>query len=311
MKHFSLQIGIVLLVLVFCLSAIAFFLPYNPDNYFRAFGFKKNMLRDDNRESAIVLLGGSNVAFGFNSPLIEKESKMPVINAGLHAGSGIKFMVEETFPLLKKGDILVLAPEYETFLSNTVGSNFTTLVYLGNMDYAKKMNRTQWNAFIQNTPNYIRSKIEYTIIYVLLHKKNTSVYQCASFNSYGDVVAHYKLSHPLLHIGNKKEALRKPDSVFFIWFINELQELSNRGIHILMLPPVLAQTAYNNQKSNICIIDSMLHESGYSFICPPSAMAYPDSLFYDTKYHLDSLGAAIRSKDLIFLLRENNILPCN
>lgn len=248
------------------------------------------------------------MAFGFNSPILEEKSKMPVINAGLHAGIGIKFMVEETFPLLRDGDILILTPEYETLSSNTEGKHFTTLVYLEGMDYVKKMNRTQWSAFIQNTPNYIRGKIEYTIIHVLLHKKNTTVYQCASFNSHGDVVAHYKLSHPLLYIGNKKEALKKPDNKFFSWFLNALQELSDQGIQIVMLPPALAQTAYENQKDNIHIIDSMLCESGFPFICPPSAMSYPDSFYYDTKYHLDSLGAALHSKDLIFLLREHNII---
>lgn len=124
-------------------------------------------------------------------------------------------------------------------------------------------------------------------------------------------MAHYKLSHPLLHIGNKKEASKRPDDKFFIWFLNELQELSDRGIRIVMLPPALAQTAYDNQKDNIHIIDSMLRESDFPFICPPSAMSYPDSLYYDSYYHLDSLGAAIHSKDLIFLLREHNIIPCD
>lgn len=101
---------------------------------------------------------------------------MPVINAGLHAGSGIKFMVEETFPLLREGDILILSPEYGTLSSNTEGKDFAALVYLGDMDYVKKMDGAQWSTFIQNTPNYIRGKIEYTLIYVLLHKKNTTIY---------------------------------------------------------------------------------------------------------------------------------------
>lgn len=309
MKHFSLQIGLLLLVSAFSLVIIAFILPYNPDGYLRAFDSKKSMLRDDNRDSAIILMGGSNVAFGFNSPFLEEETKMPVINAGLHAGSGIKFMVEEIFPLLKKGDILVFSPEYGTLLSNPEGKDFTALVYLGNMDYAKKMNRVQWSAFIQNTAGYIRSKIEYAIIYTLLHKKNTTVYQCASFNSHGDVVAHYKLSHPLLYIGKKKEASKMPDDKFFSWFFNALQELSDQGIQIVMLPPALAQTAYENQKDNIHIIDSMLRESRFPFACPPSVMSYPDSLFYDTYYHLDSLGAAIHSAELARLLKELNISP--
>lgn len=309
MKRFSLQTWMFLLVLAFCLAIIAIPLPYHHDSYLRAFDVKKRMLSDVNRDSAIVLLGGSSVAFGYNSPFLSEESKMQVINTGLLAGIGIKFMIEETFPFLQKGDILVFSPEYETLLCNTEGSYFTSLVYLGGMDYVKKMNGAQWRAFVQNTPNHIRSKIEYSIVkYFFPKKKSESIYRLSAFNPYGDFVPHWGKPHPPIHIENKTEKPQKPNKAFLSWLTNHLQELSEKDVHIVMLPPVLAKSAYYNKKDNIRTLDSLLRSSGFPFICPPSAMSYPDSLFYDTEYHLDSLGAAIHSEDLILLLRAHNII---
>ena len=310
MKRFLLQICLFFIALTIILAIIAILLPYNNDSYIRAFDVKQSMLSDAERDSAIILVGGSSVAFGYNSPFLEEESRMPVINTGLLAGIGMKFMIEEISPLLKKGDILVLSPEYELFLSNPETSYFTTLVYLGGLDYVKKMNMSQRRAFIQYTPNYIRSEIEYSIVkYLLPQKGNESIYRLSAFNSNGDFVSHWGKPHPPVHIENKIEGFKAPNKAFLSWLSNELQQISERGIHIVMLPPVLAQSAYPNKRNLIHTLDSLLCDSGFPFICPPSVMSYPDSLYYDTEYHLDSLGAAIHSKDLIFLLREHNIIP--
>lgn len=312
MKRFLIQICLFLIALAIVLGVATILLPYNSDSYIRAFDVKQSMLSDVERDSAIILVGGSSVAFGYNSPFLEKEAQIPVINTGLLAGIGIKFMIEEISPLLKKGDILVLSPEYELFLTNPENSYFTTLVYLGGLDYVKKMNMSQWRAFVQYTPNYIRSEIEYSIVRsVLPQKESESFYRLSSFNSNGDFVPHWGKPHPPVHIENKTESPKVPDKAFLSWLSNELLQISERGVHIVMLPPVLAQSAYKNKKDYIHTIDSLLRTMGFPFICPPSAMSYPDSLYYDTEYHLDSLGATLHSKDLVFLLREYNIIPIN
>ena len=56
----------------------------------------------------IVLLGNSNVAFGFQSELIEKEFGMPTINMGLHGGLGNMFHEEMARLNVTEGDIYVL-----------------------------------------------------------------------------------------------------------------------------------------------------------------------------------------------------------
>jgi len=80
-------------------------------SYTMVWNDKMKMLEDPNRRPTIVLLGGSNVAFGFQSQMIIDSIGMPVINAGLHAGIGLKFMLDECLPRLHRDDVLVLSPE--------------------------------------------------------------------------------------------------------------------------------------------------------------------------------------------------------
>lgn len=78
-------------VLVLSLIIIGFVLPYNNDGYIRAQKFKMDKLADPRRKPTIVILGGSNAAFGYDTKLLNDSLKMPVFNAGLHAGLGMNF----------------------------------------------------------------------------------------------------------------------------------------------------------------------------------------------------------------------------
>lgn len=59
-------------------------------------------------EPKIVLIGNSNLAFGIQSELLEKEIQMPVVNMGLHGGLGNAFHEEMAKINVHEGDIYVL-----------------------------------------------------------------------------------------------------------------------------------------------------------------------------------------------------------
>jgi len=99
----------------------------NSDDYLYAM-IKKHRAAEESASPKIVFIGGSNLPFGLNSERISDETKMPVVDMGLHAGLGLKFMLEEAKPYIRKGDIVILVPEYQQFF----GENYygeETLVY--------------------------------------------------------------------------------------------------------------------------------------------------------------------------------------
>ena len=79
----------------------------------------------------IILVGGSSLAFGLDSEMIESRVRRPVLNMGLHAGFGLKFMIEEVKPYVDSGDVVLLVPEYEHFWNSTMygGSDLWTVLW--------------------------------------------------------------------------------------------------------------------------------------------------------------------------------------
>lgn len=112
----------------FCLRAIAFLLlqgvlfvgwVWNPD-YPREHGFLASTIDKHRRlertpSPRVILAGGSNVAFGFQSPLLEQALELPVVNLGLVAGLGPGFMLNELADVVRSGDLVVLSFEYSVF----------------------------------------------------------------------------------------------------------------------------------------------------------------------------------------------------
>ncbi|MCM1041771.1 MAG: hypothetical protein NC396_05005 [Bacteroides sp.] len=305
MKRFLLQFGIFALAMAALLVLLIVTLPSSPTGYTREFFIKQRMMSDEERNPSIILLGGSNVAFGYNSPMIAERLQMPVINVGLNAGVGLKLMVDESFPYLKKGDVLVFSPEYDHFFGLFAYGYLplAEVFYQGKGECAAKMNLQQWRVVCRNMPMLLQKRVDYKIKSLFIPPEESSkVYQVSSFNEYGDIVVREE-QEPL-RIPLKKEPPGNINREIIHWLEVKLMEISRKGVSVCMLPPILARTAYANKEVNIERVDSCLRKIGFPFICTPWEMTYPDSLFYDTFYHLDSLGVIIHTEDVIDLLKK-------
>lgn len=63
----------------------------------------------------VILVGGSNVSFGFAPDILEDALRRPVVNMGLAAALGIEFMLNEVRSSIAPGDIVILSFEYDLF----------------------------------------------------------------------------------------------------------------------------------------------------------------------------------------------------
>ena len=64
------------------------------DGYLQAYN-KKCQLLEDAPAPRIIFVGGSNLAFGLDSQRIKDSLNINVINYGLHAGIGLKYMIDD------------------------------------------------------------------------------------------------------------------------------------------------------------------------------------------------------------------------
>jgi len=285
------------------LILVAVFVPYNQDGYLRMYGKKVEMLSRQDRKPSIVLFGGSSVAFGYDSELIEQMTGMPTINLGTHVGVGLKYMIDDCFPRLKRGDVLVFSPEYVFFFDDHAygESALTDVLFLDNFRNAALLDWKQWRSVVNNIPNLLHEKLKYAVI-------NSSgipsdpVYKLSGFNKHGDVVAHWNLNDKQ-YVGHlAPQPLGKINTSIFGYMKKHLDELRQLGIKVVVYPAVISSTAYQNSRSDIMLTDSMFRSIGYPNVCPVSDVVRPDTSFYDTSHHLKHAGAIWHSKHLSDIL---------
>ena len=75
----------------------------------------------------IVVVGGSSVAFGLDSKLMEEKTGIPVVNFGLYAALGTKLMLDLSLPHINEGDTVVIAPELDAQTLSLYFNASTTL----------------------------------------------------------------------------------------------------------------------------------------------------------------------------------------
>ncbi|MDR1499451.1 MAG: hypothetical protein LBI58_00535 [Tannerellaceae bacterium] len=303
----------ILLGLMSCVCVALFFVMLTADSiygdksiYYMAFFKKQEMLVDKQHQQkpSVILLGGSNIAFGFKSKMIEEALDLPVINTGLHAGFGLKFMLDHTSKYLTKGDILIIAPEYDHFF-NSMAYGGINLIFLFYLDprigvhfgavHLKKMITS-----LPTTKDFFLSSVLH-----LLFKRESEDYNASGFNEYGDYTDHWTMpSRPYPHasISDFKTINMK----FLDYYQKAVAALRERGIQVIIIPPSFSETSYNNIEEKLIPLFSEFERRDLGFSIPPQESAYPDSLFFDTHYHLGYEGVLIRTNQLIQLMQAQN-----
>ena len=306
MKKYICNVTCFIGSLILILILIGIVLPFDKDGYTRAQKFKMDKLSERTRKPSIVILGGSNVAFGYDTKELNDSLPMTVFNAGLHASLGMKFFLDDCSQYLKKGDILVFSPEYDQFYGDLSDGQaiMADAFYLYGCHYPGKISYKQIIGIIQNTPSFLKEKIEYNI-FALAHKKTDPVYKLSSFNKYGDVTWHWYNNRS--HNGPDGKGIDDSNPVFneraFEYIISKLNELKSRGVTIVMYPPVFENEAYAGSFKSINYIAERLNKVDFPYACSPDDCSFPKEYFYDTNYHMNHKGALLHNKHLIKILK--------
>ncbi|MBR1774071.1 MAG: hypothetical protein IJ759_00955 [Bacteroidales bacterium] len=303
MKKFIIKFSILAIVIIAISSVVLFGLKGNPDAYFLAWGKKVDAVKNPNRDNAVILIGGSNLAFGMNSPLLEDSLKMQVINTSIHAGIGMKAMMDEFCKYAKAGDIVVLAPEYGHPYGTWVGQEALSQLFSIYPYIWKDFNGLQWKTVISEIPSSLSMKKDY-YKYRLAHKKpKWNPYALSSFNDNGDVVAHWdKPKETFPH--NKPADEDKFSEKYFTYLARQVKELQNRGVKVIIVPPVIEKTSFIAVQRNVKRIEETYKKYNLRQECPSEVFAFADSLNYNTSYHFGKQGADKRTLLLVPIIKK-------
>lgn len=239
------------------------------------------------KEKKIVIIGGSNTSFGFDSELIFDSYQTPVFNTGTHAGIGLRLQIEFFKSYFKKDDIIIIAPEYEQFFGEMFFGDCTMLrITSMNPQWLNKISFCQYVC----SAKYVKEALEETLI-----SRGTGIidgpYGKNSLNTYGDITA--KRSHKNIKSTEIKDGINRAA-------INYLKDfMAECPASVILLPPVFQDKSYDLNENKIMLVDSILKINGIGFQASPYRYRFNDTLMFDTPYHCTSEGAVIRTKMVI------------
>ncbi|KAA0991322.1 hypothetical protein [Dyadobacter aurulentus] len=308
MKLFLLKITFFTALICAILTCSLFFLPNNraTESILGALPAKHKILASQHSPK-IIFVGGSNLAFGLDSKTIQKQIGMPVVNTGIHASIGLKYQLNDILRFIKKGDIVIVSPEYGQFYTRTFYGNTELVSVLFDIfpQGRNLVDLKQWHRLSTIIPQYAASKLRYHRSHS--YNREVGVYDKRAFNEYGDAYIHWGL--PVRRVAASKRETGKEvinsDCVAFLQLVEK--KINAKSAQMFILPPAYQSSSYDNQATLIQKIFNELSDKGLPVLANPAKYRFADSLFFDTNYHLTKSGVDLRTSMVIDNLKQANL----
>jgi hypothetical protein len=297
MKKFLINISFFILP-VFLFFLLGLFLPTTPrasKSLLMAMNKKNDLLRTT-KNPRIIFVGGSNISFGLNSQIIKDSLKLNPINTSIHASIGIKFMIDNTLDYIQKGDVVVLIPEYTHYYRslNFGSEELMRIIFDVNLKNIKYLNLSQITNILTFLPNYSLKKFKTKEYFNFVED---DIYSLNSFNNYGDTYSHWNLKK------TQDVPPEKPNDKFnediIKYFEDFNNHIKNKKASLFVSFPCLQESSFNISKTQILKVESELLKSNLKIIGSANRYKIPDSLIFNTPYHLIKKGVDYRTKLLI------------
>jgi len=322
-KKFIIKIFTLFIPLIVGIILIVF-LPLPKNSYNLAIIDKHHILANT-KSPKIVLAGGSNLAFGIDSAVIQDRFSIPVVNIGVHAGFGLGRILSDISRYLHAGDVLLIIPEYSHFTGAWDGESVAYELIFDVRQYRLLLSSyyslpsgfsDHLSMRLNNGLRIIRDNFRNGVEKVIKPngkeqdkeetEANLLVYSRDGFNEHGDYVKHLGMeSQPFNSFGNM-DIINKTYLKNFFRFVDDF---TKRGITVALSYPCLEEQSFRNSAALIQELDVLFRaKENLLVISTPESYCYPTEYFYDTVYHLNREGRAVRTEQLIQDLQASGLL---
>lgn len=256
----------------------------------------------------IVLIAGSNFAYGINSEMIEKSFQKPVVNMAMHYDYGTEFMLRQIQNELHEGDTVIMGFEYIIDTAGDIGEKIQMAKVFPKagewFDYKDILQYISENARVRISSLRLtlerlasNEEVEPTV------DDTTSIFFRRAINQYGDLVSH--LNNPSLKtippaIINDHVSMHLAIADMNAFY----RKMKKRGVKVYYSYPSYAQSSYQHDKAIIKKLESeFMKEAEFPVLGKLEDFVFADSLCQDMVYHLNANGRDIRTQKLIDLLK--------
>ncbi len=284
--------------------------PQYSDSFTGALNEKYDRLHSI-KEDKIVVVGGSSVAFGLDSEALERYTGMPVVNFGLYAALGTKLMLDLSDSGIKKGDIVVIAPELDPQTLSMYFNSRTTLEAIDD-DYRMMLDIgfDSWFNLFGGMWSFAGRKL------ALYNSDDPQildpVYNAANLNEYGDVclerpenvMAKYRDTNKPVDLS--VDMLGDGFDEFCDYLNKYIAKLKLKGAEVYFsFCPINEMSLSDNttEQTRAELVDYLKENINCEFISELDDYILEAGYFFDTNFHLNDAGADVRTARLARDLR--------
>ena len=315
----SLCVTVVVLPLLLILGIAILAPSQNTEAYYGALDEKVERLYSIDGPK-LVVIGGSGVAFGLDSELLETYLEMPTVNFGLYADLGTKLMLDLSEDAIGEGDVILLSPELDPQTLSLYFNGFSTWRAFDDapllLRYLKRENlSSMWGALWE----FSSAKLEW-----LLHGAPTpaGVYAAKNFNAFGDIDFRDALGNELrvtnVMSGSYYQSHTPINPSIEVWddaFIDYLNAYIERaeakGARVYLAYCPMNRYAVTD-RSGRCIETGALpsekigeYETALAEALSCEILGgfadyvYEPNYFYDSNFHLNAAGVSLHTRRLL------------
>lgn len=307
-RAFVAMLAVFMLPILLVVTTVFILPPVYDDTFVGELGEKYDRLNSIDKDK-IIVVGGSSVAFGLDSALMEEHLGMEVVNFGLYANLGTKIMMDLSRTNINNGDIIILAPEMNAQTLSLYFNSETTMQALdGNMKMLFGIDSENYESLIGASWKFTCDKLSY--LFTGKRPMNEGAYKKENFNKYGDNI-YDRPYNEMTGIQNTITLNFKTnynDSIHsdfeqYIEYVNEYvayAESKGATVYFSFCPMNYAAMSKKNTEESIrnfykalCYdLDCKVISNVYDYI-------FEEGYFFDSEFHLNNAGVTLRTVQLI------------
>lgn len=259
----------------------------------------------------LIFVGGSNLAYGLDSNLVENTFHMPVVNMGLAASYGLRYWLEEIKADINVWDTVIIVPEYRTLQDGVDGTDdmvpfleayppsifFVMKLFCTCPEYSSNFMHVlarapalKWKALFSIIKKMWRNgRFDKDSLYP---SSRASDY----FDKHGDFFGHFLPDEKKMHYQYSTFICNAcPEAIDtlneFAKFIRKKRAL------VVIIPPPLSKSYFDKggQKG----ITWPGKNINIPVLATPEHYVFPESDFFESPHHLNAIGRDQRTRYLI------------
>ena len=252
----------------------------------------------------IIFIGGSNIYFGIDGQIIKDSLRLNPINDGIYVGIGLVYMMANAVEYIRENDIVVVIPEYQQFYDDYAYMGdvpaLTKTIFNTNIKNIRLLDFKQLMPVFTFLPRYSISKFSPSEYF---NVKQDSIYDVNSPNEYGNSYKHWRLKSTV--IAPLKNVCTGDFNISTIEKVKAFETaIKNKKASMYVSYPGFQDTSYLNSENGIKEIESHFKKYGFNILGTPERYMIPDSMLFDSYYHLNKKGMEYRTK--LFIEDFNN-----